>query len=80
MDNQRTKMLGENLTHYRNLQENGSVNLIEFHTADRQPEIRHRKSGCHQAVALGSRYRTGTPAPYSAVRRFTGTVGTKPGV
>lgn len=74
MDNQRTKMLGENLTHYRNLQENGSVNLIEFHTTD------NRKSGCHQAVALGSRYRTGTPAPYSAVRRFTGTVGTKPGV
>lgn len=34
MDNQRTKMLGENLTHYRNLQENGSVNLIEFHTTD----------------------------------------------
>ena len=27
-------MLGENLTHYRNLQENGSVNLIEFHTTD----------------------------------------------
>ncbi len=34
MDNERTKMLGENLTHYRNLQENGSVNLIEFHTTD----------------------------------------------
>lgn len=34
MDNQKAKMLGENLTHYRNLQENSSVNLIEFHTTD----------------------------------------------
>lgn len=34
MDNQKAKMLGENLAHYRSLQENGSVNLIEFHTAD----------------------------------------------
>ena len=77
MDNQRTKMLGENLTHYRNLQENGSVNLIEFHTTD------NRKFGIGNPDAIKlllSRYRTGTPAPYSAVRRFTGTVGTKPGV
>lgn len=53
MDNQRTKMLGENLTHYRNLQENGSVNLIEFHTTD------NRKFGIGNpdARAHAGRYR-----------------------
>lgn len=36
MDNQKARMLGENLAHYKRLQENGTVNLIEFHTTDGQ--------------------------------------------
>lgn len=36
MDKEKVKMLGENLAHYGQLQENGTVNLIEFHTTDGQ--------------------------------------------
>lgn len=36
MDNQKAKMLGENLAHYKRMQENGTVNIIEFHTTDGQ--------------------------------------------
>jgi len=36
MDNQKAKMLDENLTHYKRIQENGSVNLITLHTTDGQ--------------------------------------------
>ena len=46
MDNQKTRMLGENLAHYRRVQENGSVNLIEFHTTDGQ------KFGIGNAAAI----------------------------
>ena len=34
MDNQKAKMLGENLAHYKRMQENGTVDIIEFHTTD----------------------------------------------
>ena len=36
MDNQKAKMLGENLAHYKRMQENGTVDIIEFHTTDGQ--------------------------------------------
>ena len=36
MDNQKARMLGENLAHYKRMQENGTVNIIEFHTTDGQ--------------------------------------------
>jgi hypothetical protein BACCOPRO_02117 len=36
MDKEKAKALGETLTRYKGLQENNSVNLIEFHTADGQ--------------------------------------------
>ncbi len=29
-------MLGENLAHYKRMQENGTVDIIEFHTTDGQ--------------------------------------------
>ena len=34
MDKEKAKALSETLARYEELQENGSVNLIEFHTAD----------------------------------------------
>ncbi|WP_455606359.1 hypothetical protein [Bacteroides sp.] len=46
MDNQKARMLGENLAHYKRAQENGSVNLIEFHTTDGQ------KFGIGNAAAI----------------------------
>lgn len=36
MDNQKARMLGENLAHYKRMQENGTVDIIEFHTTDGQ--------------------------------------------
>lgn len=36
MDKEKAKALGEILARYKELQENNSVNLIEFHTADGQ--------------------------------------------
>lgn len=36
MDKEKAKALGETLAHYKELQENNSVNLIEFHTAGGQ--------------------------------------------
>lgn len=36
MDKEKVKMLGKNLAHYRQSQENGTVNLVEFHTTDGQ--------------------------------------------
>lgn len=36
MDKEKAKALGETLARYKELQENNSVNLIEFHTADGQ--------------------------------------------
>ena len=36
MDKEKAKALSETLARYEELQENGSVNLIEFHTADGQ--------------------------------------------
>ena len=36
MNQEKAKALGETLARYKELQENNSVNLIEFHTADGQ--------------------------------------------
>ena len=46
MDNQKAKILGDNLTHYKRIQENGSVNLITLHTTDGQ------KFGIGNAAAI----------------------------
>lgn len=61
MDKEKAKALSEILARYKELQENDSVNLIEFHTADGQ---RHGIGNpeAHQAVAFGGGHRTGTPA------------------
>ena len=67
MDKEKAKALSKTLACYKELQENNSVNLIEFHTADGQ---KHGigNPGSHQAVAFGGRHRTGTPAPDRTVR------------
>lgn len=36
MDKEKVNMLGENLAHYKRMQENETVNLVEFHTSDGQ--------------------------------------------
>lgn len=46
MDNQKAKILGENLAHYKRIQENRSVNLITLHTTDGQ------KFGIGNAAAI----------------------------
>jgi hypothetical protein len=64
MDKEKAKALSKTLACYKELQENNSVNLIEFHTADGQKH----GIGNPEAVAFGGRHRTGTPAPDRTVR------------
>ena len=46
MDSRKARILGENLAHYKRIQENGSVNLITLHTVDGQ------KFGIGNAAAI----------------------------
>ena len=46
-DNQKAKMLGENLAHYKRMQENGTVDIIEWRDGSRDnKEERKRYSRC----------------------------------
>lgn len=77
MDNQKAKMLGENLAHYKRMQENGTVDIIEFHTTDGQ------KFGIGNVAAIQlllsvTVTEPGTPVAYSPFRRHSGTAGEKP--
>lgn len=63
MDKEKAKALSKTLACYKELQENNSVNLIEFHTADGQKH----GIGNPEAIKL-FRHRTGTPAPDRTVR------------
>ena len=55
MDNQKAKMLGENLAHYKRMQENGTVDIIEFHTTDGQKPLPSWNASCIQPVSAAFR-------------------------
>ena len=67
MDKEKAKALSKTLACYKELQENNSVNLIEFHTADGQKHGIGNPEAI-KPVAFGGRHRTGTPAPDRTVR------------